>query len=87
MLSKNNEWVQENHKEIESIAYFKWQEAGKPDNKDKYFWEMAENELWDRQHPDEVIEITYPRKVRGMYGWNNKIVWDYDGSVITGGSY
>jgi hypothetical protein len=44
---------------------------------------MAENELWDKQHPDEVIEITYPRKQIKKHN----IVWDYDGSVIIGGSY
>lgn len=85
MLFKDNEWVQKNRKEIESLAYFKWQESGKPENQDKYFWEMAENELWDKQHPDEVIEITYPRKApkRDYY----QITWDYEGGIITGGSY
>jgi hypothetical protein len=83
VFSKDNEWVQKNHKEIELLAYFRWQEAGKPDSQDKHFWEMAENELWDKQHPDEVIEITYPRKQIKKHN----IVWDYDGSVIIGGSY
>lgn len=86
MFSKDNEWVQKNHKEIEAIAYFKWQEAGKPDNQDKHFWQMAENELWDKQHPDEVIEINYPRKKqKTTTQW--QVVWDYDGGIITGGSY
>lgn len=82
MFSKDNEWVQKNHKEIETIAYFMWQAAGKPDNKDKYFWEMAEDALWEKQHPEEVIEITYPRKKK-----RHNIVWDYDGTMIVGGSY
>jgi hypothetical protein len=83
VFSKNNEWVEENRKEIEAVAYFRWEEAGKPDNQDKHFWAMAEDEIWNKQHPDEIIEITYPRKKPKIY----QVVWDYEGGIITGGSY
>ena len=35
------------HQTIQLKAYFLWSEAGKPENKDQYFWYEAERTLRD----------------------------------------
>lgn len=75
MLSKNREWTEKNHKEIESLAYFKWVDSGRPIGQDKYFWDLAEQEIWEKEHV-EVIEITYPAKKKTIWGF--EYTWGYD---------
>ena len=38
-------WSKEQQKEIEKIAYLKWEKAGKPDGLSHVFWRLAEKQL------------------------------------------
>jgi hypothetical protein len=63
------EWDEEDRKEIETLAYFKWIDAGQPYNQDKYFWNIAEQEYrrnYFLNSDDDTIELTYfaPGKLR-----------------------
>ena len=69
------QWSEESRQEIESNAYFKWVDAGRPHGQDKHFWDLAEREqikkrffphldeqleeIIESNQPEEIIELNY----------------------------
>ena len=52
----NYQWTDEEKKEIEGDAYFKWIDAGRPHDKNDFFWQRAVKERYARKiAPDSKI--------------------------------
>ena len=85
------QWSEESRKEIESNAYFKWVDAGRPHGQDRHFWNLAEQEQikkrffphLDEQPPsEEIIELNYHAP-----GQQKPKRWSSSGSYLDAGYF
>lgn len=65
-------WTKKEIKQIDNIAYFKWIDAGQPDNMSSVFWQAAEKEFSENQ----IIEVNLPYRKKPRCGrYDFLIAW------------